>query len=280
MIKWLIQSTGFTNTTLLETTHVLDELNIKWNDFGVIPKDKLITNLTEIFDDNTPFMIRGGIATLKIISENFNEMNITEDQKQMFENGIDYNIEKFDQEVYSKIPAVNEILLNGESADYYTFDELEYKMFDDDKFIKPSKDLKAFNGGILESGETILNYIYRTGGNVGSSKQENIIISEIKNIKDEYRFFMYKDEILLSSKYMEDNKLNIKNFVPNKIISKAIEYGSIYNPSDFYVMDLCTFNDSDDVKVIEYNCWNASGFYGGNIKYFIKRITEIKKGLM
>jgi len=275
-MKWLLQSTGFLNSTLYETSVILDELKIKWQDFGVIPKEKRITNLDNIFNDNELFIIRGGIAALKIIDSNFEKLNITEDQKNIFNNGVDYDVKRFDQHYYSKIPEVNKILLNGVGTDYYTYSELEYKIFDKDMFIKPSKDLKSFNGGILEFGETLLNYLYRTGGNVQSSKKETILVSEIKNIESEYRFFMYKDEILLCSKYLENGKLNINDYVPNIIKNKAIEYGKIYNPVDYYVMDLCTFNDSDEIKVVEYNCWNASGFYGGNIKYFIKRITELK----
>jgi len=282
MVKWLIQSTGFTNTTLWETTEILNTLNIKWNDFGVISKENLITNLSEIFkdfNDNDTFIIRGGVKSLKIIEDNFKNMNISKKQKEFFKKGIDYDIKSFDQAVYSKIPEVNNILLNGNDTKYYSFEELKYKLFENDMFIKPSKDLKSFNGGILEVGETLLNYLYRTGGNIEESQKELIIVSEVKNIKSEYRFFMYKNEILLSSKYYENKKLDINSYVPNNIIDKAIEYGSIYNPKDFYVMDLCTFYDTDEIKVVEYNCWNASGFYGGNIKYFISRITEIKESL-
>lgn len=282
MVKWLIQSTGFTNTTLWETTEILNTLNIKWNDFGVISKENLITNLSEIFkdfNDNDTFIIRGGVKSLKIIEDNFKNMNISKKQKEFFKKGIDYDIKSFDQAVYSKILEVNNILLNGNDTKYYSFEELKYKLFENDMFIKPSKDLKSFNGGILEVGETLLNYLYRTGGNIEESQKELIIVSEVKNIKSEYRFFMYKNEILLSSKYYENKKLDINSYVPNNIIDKAIEYGSIYNPKDFYVMDLCTFYDTDEIKVVEYNCWNASGFYGGNIKYFISRITEIKESL-
>lgn len=282
MVKWLIQSTGFNNTTIWETTEILNTLNIKWNDFGVISKENLITNLSEIFkdfNDNDTFIIRGGVKSLKIIEDNFKNMNISKKQKEFFKKGIDYDIKSFDQAVYSKIPEVNNILLNGNDTKYYSFEELKYKLFENDMFIKPSKDLKSFNGGILEVGETLLNYLYRTGGNIEESQKELIIVSEVKNIKSEYRFFMYKNEILLSSKYYENKKLDINSYVPNNIIDKAIEYGSIYNPKDFYVMDLCTFYDTDEIKVVEYNCWNASGFYGGNIKYFISRITEIKESL-
>ena len=46
---------------------------------------------------------------------------------------------------------------------------------------------------------------------------------------------------------------------------------------DYYVIDLCETDDG--IEIVEYNCWNASGFYKTDIKKILSRITELKKGI-
>lgn len=92
-----------------------------------------------------------------------------------------------------------------------------------------SRDLKSFNGGVIYAGETIQNYISRTGPNI---ETEKIVVSDIK------------------------------------------EYAELYNPSELYVMDLAVVPEG--IKIVEYNCWNASGVYHCNIRDIIFQVNEIK----
>jgi hypothetical protein len=154
-------------------------------------------------------------------------------------------------------------------------EELLYTTMEKDYFVKPSKDLKSFNGGIIYKDETLMNYLMRTPHmNIDNIKQEIIILSEVKKIITEYRFFMYKDKILGSSQYMLNGKLHLNEFVPEYMKNSAIEYSKLYNPSDIFVIDLS--ETQNGIKIVEYNFWNASSFYLSNIDNILNQINEIK----
>jgi hypothetical protein len=107
-----------------------------------------------------------------------------------------------------------------------------------------------------------------------SIKDETIVISDIKQIQEEYRFFIHKDKILASSRYMLNSEVNPSNIVPEFLTGCAKDYAKLYNPADIFVMDLAVTNEG--IKIVEYNCWNASGFYHCNIRDLIFQINEIK----
>ena len=127
---------------------------------------------------------------------------------------------------------------------------------------------------MIYAGETIKNYIARTGHSMPSIKDETIVVSDIKEIQEEYRFFIHKDKILASSRYMLNSEVNPSNIVPEFLTDCAKDYAKLYNPADIFVMDLAVTNEG--IKIVEYNCWNASGFYHCNIRDLIFQINEIK----
>lgn len=282
-IKWLIQSTGIKMSNALILVEALQSLNVEYNDLAIF--ENKILNLDEILKDDYIYITKGGITFLKMI-ENLknNNLNISTLNEHLSQsiikksnlyidkliNSIDYDMERFNQHYYSKLDLP---LLNKE-AQYIPYNEIKTLSFDNDYFIKPSKDLKSFNGGILNNGETLLNYIYRNGY-MKAIEEETIILAPIKKIYSEYRFFMYKNEIISGSRYMLNNKVDVNKDIPTFMMEAARDYGKLYQPLDLYVMDLASTDNG--VEIVEYNCWNASGFYESNINKIINTINEIKK---
>jgi len=275
--SWIIQSTGFASSNILETIDILNELNIDWKDYGIVKNT--ITNLENILEEDRKLIARGGIKLIKLIenSNNIYELNknISKEQKnykflKILKESIDYDEKKFDQKNYmdKNLPLLNK------NAEIIKYEDLKYRIFEKDKFIKPSRDLKSFDGGIIYENETILNFLMRNK-HTEEVKNEDIIISDLKDIKNEYRFFIYKENILGSSQYMENGKLHLNQYVPEKIKQAAKEYSKLYNPKEIFVMDLCEL-EKGEIKIVEYNCWNASAFYHTEAKKIISKINEIK----
>ena len=283
---WLIQSNGFRDSYLFEIAETLNRFNIEFKDFGVVKNG--ITNLMEILKPEYTdynFITRGGTKFLGILEklreENKNLSHLDNKlPKEIIDNSdfwidkllnsVDYNVNKFDQQHYSKI----ELPLLNSDARYIDYSRIKYYEFSKETFIKPSRDLKSFNGGVIYAGETIQNYIARTGYHSPNIKTEKIVVSDIKEIQEEYRFFMYKNKILGCSRYMLNSKVNPLDFVPENIKECAIEYAELYNPAELYVIDLAV--TPEGIKIVEYNCWNASGFYHCNIRDIIFQVNEIK----
>lgn len=283
---WLIQSNGFRDSYLFEIAESLKRFNIEFKDFGVVKNG--ITNLTEILKPEYAdynFITRGGTKFLGILEklryEN-KDLSYLDNKlpKEIIDNSnfwidkllnsVDYNVQKFDQKNYSKLGLP---LLNSD-ARYIDYSRIKNYEFSKETFIKPSRDLKSFNGGIIYAGETIQNYIARTGYSSPNIKSEKIVVSDIKSIQEEYRFFMNENKILGCSRYMLDSKVEPSDFVPEELKKCAIEYSKLYNPAELYVMDLAV--TSEGIKIVEYNCWNASGFYHCNIRDIIFQVNEIK----
>ena len=114
----------------------------------------------------------------------------------------------------------------------------------------------------------------RTGYHSPNIKSEKIVVSDIKEIQEEYRFFIHKNFILGCSRYILNSEVNPSDFVPEELKECAREYSELYNPAEFYVMDLAV--TSEGIKIVEYNCWNASGFYHADIRNIIFQVNEIK----
>jgi hypothetical protein len=280
--KFILQSTGFKTSYLEEVARTLNRLNIEWHDFGVIPSENIITNLENILSPNTKFIARGGTKFLSLLETNKDlellNPNLTKEQIEIKDlylkkliNSIDYDVERFDQEYYSKLGLP---LLNSD-AQYIKLEKLLYYTMENDHFVKPSKDLKAFNGGIIYSDETLMNYLMRTPHmNIDTIKEETVVLAPVQKIYSEYRFFMYKNNILGSSRYMLNGEVIPDVNVPEYMKEAAIEYAKLYIPNDLYVIDL---GDTDNgVKIVEYNCWNASGFYHCDIQNIIGQVNDIK----
>lgn len=284
--RWLLQSNGFKSSYLFEILDTLKRFDIDFKDFGVFNVG--ISNLSEILDcdvNETNFITRGGTKFLSILEKlklKNRDLSYLDNKlpKEIVNNSIlyidkliksvDYNVQKFDQKNYSKL----DLPLLNSNAKYFDYSKIKNYEFSKETFIKPSRDLKSFNGGVIYAGETIKNYIARTAHSMPSIKDETIVVSDIKEIQEEYRFFIHKDKILAASRYMLNSEVNPSNIVPEFLTDCAKDYAKLYNPADIFVMDLAVTNEG--IKIVEYNCWNASGFYHCNIRDLIFQINEIK----
>ena len=278
-LKWLLQSNGINFSQYEKLCEVLKRQHYNVLDFGII-SPKNLTNIENILEPNDFYIIRSGVRLLTILNEvkNISECNEFLSEEQInnsnyflnaLKNGIDYNFDNFDQMFYKDL---NLPLLNYDSK-YIHYNEIKTSSFEKDYFIKPSRDLKSFNGGILNSNETLLNYIMRTGY-MKSIEEEIIIISPIKKIYSEYRFFCIKDRIITGSRYQLNHKLDINSNIPEYVLSAAKEYVKLYNPADVFVMDLC--DTPNGIKIVEYNCWNCSGLYSVDVSKLVHEVSNFK----
>lgn len=94
----------------------------------------------------------------------------------------------------------------------------------------------------------------------------------MKNIGWEYRLFMIRDHVIAQSSYKLRSMQDTKNPVPKEVIDFAIETAQIWHPDNVYVMDVCETDSG--YKVVEFNCFNASGFYNCSIEDIVREVTK------
>lgn len=284
--KWLLQQTGIVRSSVDSDWMALQDQNIPWIGFGIIPFTSCFTNLEnclpQSFDPDLRFVIRGGTKILKLLNtvtsihqlnDNLNQSHVdnAEHWFKVLRQGIFYDAEKFDQAFYSKLDLP---LLNSDSRFVPVAGNLDIP-FTEDVWAKPSSDGKAFNAGIIETGKTLGEFINSQTHQIGYLS-ETLLISSIKKIKAEYRFVIVDGILVGWSQYRRNDRLELNATVSDVVKDAAKEISKLYQPADIFVMDLCELPNGD-IKIVEYNCWNASGIYNIDTRNTYNIINEYVK---
>jgi hypothetical protein len=251
MIKWLVQDVGINMANLQWNFEALQRLEFPFGNFGVIAEEKAITNLQEVLEKDWHYVIRGGTKILVLLDsiQSLLEINnlLTPEQLQ-------YN----DQFVQRLKEAV-----------FY-----DVHRFDQDMFIKPSRDLKAFDAGILPKGTSLKEYVIG-GKHQKMYLEEKALIALVKPIAAEYRFFVVEGEVITGSQYRLAGKGVLNAQIPGNIVDAAREYAKLYMPHDVFTMDLA--QTPEGISIVEYNCWNASGLYHTDACKIFHVVNEYKQ---
>jgi hypothetical protein len=282
-IKWLIQDVGMIVSQMYRKYDALKLMGEDISGIGVVSRCQYISGLEDAVehDLDTKYVLLVGVRILNLLKSAQNISDVMEFPTEFhiknsdiilnaLVNGLFYDVQKFDQANYSKL---NLPLLN-QSAIYIPIKENLNRAFEKDKFVKPSRDLKAFDAGILKANQTIGDFIS------AKSRQrfyleEILVVSDVLEMRDEYRFFVVGDKVVAGSAYRKDGVVIFDEKIPKMVFDIAEKYALLYSPSNIFTMDLARLND-DSIKIIEYNCFNCSGVYLCNL---INTYTEIKKYL-
>jgi hypothetical protein len=285
MNKWLIQVVSRNDMVIENEVSTLNKLGYKWDGFGVIELLTLMTNIENILTSpNDSYIIRGGTKILQLLDnivllEELSE-NLSHEQKQLnavylqkLREGIFYNVDNFDQKIYGKLDLP---LLNNDVEYYSLADVNNLKLtFDELKFVKPSRDLKAFNAGLLEPNQTVWDFISNQMYQP-MYKDEELLVSSPKNVWDEYRFFVLGDEVITGSQYRNNKQLKpspLNNSAEHqKVLSIAREYAKLYQPAEIFTLDIGKHDSG--YSIVEYNCFNASGLYQSDVEKLFKALQS------
>lgn len=280
----LFQSTSFSNSdiNLEKIIPLAREMGFNTYDFGNIPFTNQYTNLENIIDVDGPFLIYGSTKVLKSFSKppmdgdfkKFFPDCSMEDAKNLFfkiHDSLFYDEQNFDQAYLIKNPKIKEQLLNG-MGDIYPLSEIIDKNFQE-VFIKPSADLKYFNGGILLNG-TVRSFLDKTNfDNSVFEKNPTVLVSPLINIASEYRFFIIDGKISTFSLYKVEDRVKSDPFVPEEIKEYAKKMISLYQPSTCFVIDVALLKNKE-MKIVEYNCFNCSGLYQADMAKYLNDMSN------
>ena len=267
-VKWLIQDVGLIVSQMYRKFDALQFMGEKISGVGVVANCQYISGLEDAIENDldTKYVLLPGVKVLNLLKS---ANNITADLEFPtafhLENsdvilkaliaGMFYDYTNFDQAYYGKL---NLPLLNN-SAIYIPIKDNLNKSFDEDKFVKPSRDLKAFDAGILKAGESIEQFIMKKSRQ-RFFMEEQLVVSKVLEMKDEYRFFVIDNIVVTGSAYRRNGIVGENVLIPDEVLKRAQEYALLYTPADIFTMDLARLNDGS-IKIIEYNCFNCSGVY-------------------
>lgn len=125
------------------------------------------------------------------------------------------------------------------------------------------------------SGQEIFDFLKdakecTSSGTYHLSGDTKIVIGIPKDIQAEWRWFIVDGKVISGSMYMFKGQLQKQEELDAEVIAEAQLYADKWLPNENCVMDLALVNNQ--IKVIEFNCINASGFYNHNVNAIMKAL--------
>lgn len=143
-------------------------------------------------------------------------------------------------------------------------------------FVRPSEDLKQFSGQVIEA-EECYNWFKsmmecETSGTYKLEPETMIVICSPQPIQAEWRWFIVGGKVISGSMYNIHNQLRKERVTDQEMIDEAQTFADKWLPSECCVMDIALVND--ELKVIEFNAINSSGFYDNDVDTIFKALWE------
>lgn len=282
-MHWLVDL-SLRDDRLRQIKDALDKTNSSHTYFGLTTEEHTFTGIDyEIFNQHDNFIALSYINAIKICTtdlftkynlynfESLSEKEINNVMSKMKKSFFYDDDKKFDQFYYSNLGLP---LLNDKPI-FLSLIGQEELIFDTEKFIKPSKDLKAFTGGLIQPHQTIKDFVekgrYQAGWN-----EEIALISEVKEIEAEYRFFVLDDKVITGSRYIFNKEVIPSPIVPKDVLDVADEYAKLYKPHDLFTMDIAVMKNGE-YKIVEYNAFNGSGHYECDLVKLFNVLNDVYK---
>lgn len=267
---WILQEMlkGDKNSNYLRFRKALDDLGIEYlivyynsNKELKALKDNFIVseNSEEIIEKalSNPFIIRGSVLLDEQLKTHKNNVLGIKNYNLDFSNILEIIDEKDLVNIPKQIGNIDSI--------YPIADEF---------FMRPVKDNKAINGGIYTEGQ--FYEIKRNAHKYNNEKllSSELIMSELAEIKEEYRFFILNNKIITYSSYRVGLNLDTFKKVPEKVIRYVNEVLSKYNLGCHFVIDIAVLG-SGEIKILEFNGVSASGLYNCDEYILIKELNKL-----
>jgi hypothetical protein len=151
----------------------------------------------------------------------------------------------------------------------------------DELFVRPTTDSKAFTGQTYTRAEFMCWYekimaLNDPGAFVLPATE--VIIAPIKDITHEYRCWIVDGRVVTSSLYKRGERQHQvleEGRVDERIIAYANQFAAgTWQPSRAYVLDVCLW--SDQLRVLEVNTLNSSGFYAADISELVRALEAME----
>lgn len=149
------------------------------------------------------------------------------------------------------------------------------KEFDDDLplFIRPAVEHKAFAGGCWPVSDLKTSIPTGRFGRYAYDKETSVAISPVVDISSETRWFVVNGVVVAGGVYRLRNTSVMIRETNSGAIKEAQKLADVWLPMPTCVMDLAT--TPEGVKVVEFNCFNSSGFYNHDIKAVVKAANSL-----
>lgn len=177
---------------------------------------------------------------------------------------------------YKKFLQYNPDMLNDNVLSIKdAIDFLHTQPFEQKFFSRPSEDLKQYSGEVMSAKDWLMFFtdIMQDGeGSYFVKPDFDVVLSSPKKVDAEWRWFIVDNQIISGSMYRAHGQMRCVRENDKAVIKEAQKLADYWLPDTCVVMDTALVDGQ--VKVVEYNCINASGFYDNDINAVFKALWE------
>lgn len=152
-------------------------------------------------------------------------------------------------------------------------------------FIRPIHDSKFFAGGVMDFEELLymVKGVQSLGGEAdpsGLTMNTEVMMSEPKNIRAEYRFWIVNGQVVTGSLYKRGGRV-----VYSDVIDKDVETFAhacvtpmsvhSWNPLRAFVLDVAHMED-ESMRIVELNTLNAAGLYAADVNKLFGALNSFR----
>jgi hypothetical protein len=145
---------------------------------------------------------------------------------------------------------------------------LEYFGSSGELFIRPDSNMKSFRAGVFDL--NVLNTMQAIGSELRRDETTLVLVSGKRPIKQEWRFFVYKNEVVTGSLYLiGEEQINetirggdLENYVAT--VLKQVNW----HPELLYTVDIC--ESAGELYVLELGSFSCAGEYGADLSLMVE----------
>jgi len=145
-------------------------------------------------------------------------------------------------------------------------------------FIRPHEDTKTFTGFVTTADDFLawqhmvglLSDVYAT-----LTPDTLVTVCSVKDIYQEYRFFVIDGRIVTGSTYKRAGELYCSTVIDDDVLEFANQMVQIWQPDRGFVIDIARLSN-DELKIVELNNLNSSGFYSCDVMKIVAAIESME----
>jgi hypothetical protein len=147
-------------------------------------------------------------------------------------------------------------------------------------FIRPNREDKIFTGTLVykESYEIFIDSVdFKSIIRKIDLSKELVIVSEPKNIDNEWRFVCVDGIIVTGSTYRKNGKIDTHQVFDSKYkkaMNFAQEVACTYQPDVVFIVDVCTTENSNSFSLMEIGPFSCAGLYDCDNEVIVERIKH------
>jgi hypothetical protein len=263
---WVIQNNLYKEDAINELIDILARNDIEYHLVKVIPFNGGIEPELDFLPDDNVIVI--GSVSL-----------VNHARQKGWKPGSWLN-ENFDYKVY--IEHQQWCMLNRANGGKYIVPFKDVPLFFEDFkgsstkiFMRPSKDDKSFSGTVFSKASFMEWYRQIIKGDSMWSVTEDteIVMDEVIDIYNEYRFVVVRGKVITGSKYKSGKYVIYNTDIPDLIMDHAKEFAARWTPAEVCVMDLA--ETPDGIYIVEFNNFNSVGWYKCDVSKIVQTIETL-----